>query len=60
MKSDQPLKRQIVIHIDDWCDLPFQLIDIKYWNDELSKMLINYNIEITKIEIKEENEIRPT
>ncbi len=46
-------KREIVIFIDNYCDEPFEITDINYFNNELSKMLIDYDIEITKVEVRD-------
>jgi hypothetical protein len=51
-------KRKFIIYFDDYCD--DEKIDKHYLNNELSKLLMYYNIEITRIEIenmeKEEHE----
>ncbi len=49
-------KRKIVISIDDNCEEPFELTDINHWSQELNNMLMEYDIEITKIEVKEADE----
>jgi len=46
-------KRQIIISIDDYCKLPFGDTDIKHWNNVVSEMLENYDLEITKIEVRD-------
>lgn len=58
MEESRPRKRQIVISIDDWCDERFATTDIEYFNDQLSRMLMDYDVEITKVEIKEADEAR--
>lgn len=50
---DQPKKRQIIISIDDWCDEPFEDIDLRHWKAVVDEMLENYDIEITKVEVKD-------
>lgn len=59
MKLDQPRKRQIIISIDDWCDEPFIAADKAYFDRELSSLLFHYDVEITGVEIKDADEIRP-
>jgi len=49
-------KREIIISINDYCEEPFEKTDISYFNNELSKMLMDYDIEITKVEIKDVKE----
>ena len=46
-------KRQIIISIDDYCKLPFDDTDIKHWNNVVSEMLEDYDLEITKIEVRD-------
>jgi len=51
---NKPRKRQIIITIDDYCNnLPFEKVDLNFWNNQLSKILMDYDIEIEKIEIKD-------
>jgi hypothetical protein len=49
-------KREIIISIDDNCNEPFEDVDIKHWNNVVSEMLENYDIEITKIEVRDKKE----
>jgi hypothetical protein len=49
-------KREIIISIDDYCEEPFEKTDVSYFNNELSKMLMDYDIEITKVEIRDVKE----
>lgn len=46
-------KREIVISIDDYCEEPFEPLDITYFNKQLSEMLMDYDIEITKVEARD-------
>jgi len=57
---NQPKKRQIIISIDDWVEEGFNQTDKNYWDKALSGALAHYDIEITKVEVKDVDEIRPT
>lgn len=51
--TNKPRKREIVISIDDWCEKPFEKVDKAYFEDELSEMLMDYDIEITNVEVRD-------
>lgn len=49
----QTKKRVIMISINDYCNLPFEMSDLKYWRGELSKMLADYDVEITNVIVQD-------
>ena len=59
-KRSEPKKRQIIISIDDWTNEEFQESDIRYFSNKLGEILVYYDIEITKVEVKDADEVRPT
>lgn len=50
-------KRQIVIDIDDFRVEPFEKADVRYFENELTKMLLDYDVQITKVEVRDVNEV---
>ena len=52
-------KKRIIIYIDDNCDEDFNHVDVFHIQKHAEDMLMAYDVEITKIEIKEEDEVRP-
>lgn len=55
-KTAQPIKRRLVIEIDDYCNIPFQELDLKDISSKIQKALVDsYNIRIT--DIKADNRV---
>lgn len=52
----QPIKRRIIININDWCKEPFEDTDLKHWKQVTEEMLENYDIEILEVKFKDGHE----
>jgi citrate lyase gamma subunit len=53
------VKREIVISIDDNCDEPFEIVDGDFIRNGISEMLASYDVEITKVEVRDVSEPPP-
>lgn len=51
-------KREVVISINDYCKEPFEEVDLIFWRNNLSEALENYDVEITKVEVRNVDETR--
>ena len=49
-----PLKRQIVVSIDDWCEEPFEAVDNQYFQQQISEVFEPYDVQVNKVEIIDE------